>query len=590
VRRLISRELFSVLQVRAYEWRQRRVQTIVPLDEHHYRERITLQIQINEDLVAQVIRRVAARTGDRRLASLVPSRRSPFHPTANPQRSKLDGQLLDVAVPLFRLPKQILHDFSVEDAGGRRLALMNRFDVSLFSAYHLLSMTAAVEDVGGIFNLVRALAFCIPDGIFSKRNFPAGILGERSLTSDDDRRRGAATVVAYLDRAWKRRRGIHEAGRHPIPGLIPEKEVLQLLEIGARIAHKLTFDWWIQPDGLRDPLVNPLLLLPDHLKLFEFEGGDPDDLPGEARGFVEQSGRFLDLLDSLVRKRSDDVEPDKSSATYLLQRYAQMTHTWSALVDLRVRIGRPELVKASQTTRVVSTSRKSRLRALARQPFGVDQHYPVVIGDAQSTHIEIRSPESTAIRLATRNLIGDFHLHRERVERLFGFGYFRSLDHWSLYTTKTVDEMRRAARIRIGQGGRQDQESPEVGVIYKLTVGRASLHLIVALIAFIAACYVGRGVDLWKSMWLTNWLYSDWWHRVPLFGSLTKLPTIDTGDRSGALQTSLAAIITMMAGSLAARDRDAVFVGSLSFLSLTLYVLIFVLFLDVLATLPRVVF
>jgi len=570
-RTLITREIASVLLAASEEWRDRRVESIAPLDENHYRDRISIQFTLSPRHIWKAIDGAARRIRDAQnraddgasnpVRDYLPS----LYALADSEESASawEAENISVVVPILTLPKRILLNADVEDGDGKRLPLYNRFANSEFATYHVHTRYLEVAEraldradlnIERLLPLLRAMTFSMPEGLLHPSNFRRHrILGAKWV---------------------KRRTASRRIDRHPEKVVGPMKSFIErtgatfddglaastlgLMTKGARISDLLSQLAWAQPNGLRDALTNPLLLFPDYVKVL----GDRAhlDIDAELRSFMLKADEFLTLLEILAK--------DSRTATRYgpLEGLSRFAHSWVAFAPLSVCIGRPSLVKVTQTIQVGQREDSPRttrsylwLKAHVVPLRGVHHTYRLNVEDGRGTHVEIVSPDPAAVRLVARRTrvdIGESRFRGRRLRQLFGIDYSRSPDLQAFYTTKNRSEIDRLLDqpkgflrrmwVRISRKDRSSAKSREVAnvrVVYKLRIAVAGLYLIGTALSLFVAWFI------WKD-WHTILMPVE---RVPKARQLTYAKQFGF----------LTAFTTVFTGLLAARERASVAAGNL---------------------------
>jgi hypothetical protein len=591
LRELVHRELASWLLAASHDWRDRVVETIVPLDADYYADRVSLQFTVRPRDVQSVFDVVGTAILPRVLpdSSLLAEFRNAFPaPKAEPS---WQGQPLRCPVPLFTFPKRLLLNPETYDGHGHRVTLLTRERNAVLLASHL---SGILRSVGGgvlghfshrVTDVLHTLAFSIPDGILTPDGGPLAALpgGVDLTTSDIDQ--AASDLMDYIGLGLS----IGEAAA--LKRRLTRDVIAHLLREGLALAPSMERYRWTAASGLREPLLNPLLLLPDQIKIQRQALGDAFDVIGEVTRYMSQGHvllrRILPSLLATARQRgtsSDQAgELRAALADGVLADLARFSHVWVAYADLEVRLGEPMLIKFAQITplsrragalgvlrgvtplRVASRVAISRVK-LAIPGFGIAHRYDLRVGDAAATHVDVASPDSSAVRIVgarTRVEFGRaFKLKRSKVRALFGITQVGE-ERISLYTTKTRDELgilveRLEEANQRKLRGAAARELPRLRVVYKLQRGIAALYVLLCTFSVVSAWAVARDWQLWKRLPPTSFLYRDDWSAIPLAGRLSSLidalPPPPTSN-SFLIQSSLVALVALVAGVVAIRER-----------------------------------
>ena len=415
VRDLIRKELLALLMARPYEWRQRRSETFTPIDDRHYRSKVTLQYCIGSDHITTAIAQASPRFGpvlDWRVRWSL----------SQLERSSWSGETITLPVPIFTLPKKPLLTPDLVDGSGNSVTLQTRPSNSEHSLYLLVSyLFAAITEfdisafkrnfsLSRIQPLLESLVFSMPESDTTMR------LGNANLGAD------VGNDVTLM--------------RHHLKGcgLQPTEQqtlaIKEILELGREVAAK---DWESnRPDpAAASALYNPLLAAKDYAKLARDQ-----HVTRDLEMFLEECSYYLNML-SVFGQRIDNELVREA-----FRRLATLTRSWTAISPLDVTLDRPSLVKLSSTIPLENQPRR-------RPPFQpLTFGFTAFVGDCTSTHIEVRTPDQAGIRLLpnrTRLLFGD--RTRRRVEEIFGHAH-SSGELVALYTTKRVDDVRTVAEDR----------------------------------------------------------------------------------------------------------------------------------------------
>jgi hypothetical protein len=392
---------------------------------------------------------------------------SQFGRSLSKGRTRLYGRPVRVVLPCFSFDKRVLLDPDLYDESGRRLVMLTRSQDSQFAAHHVLGsietaclaaaeafpeLRKSVEDVfpaEDLLPLLTAIAYCMPSGIRTHLNaVDANGIGQYLQT------RGHGTLRAAL----------------PINELLERGELLGQRWIGIASKHPGSVPFlWDAAEPLRDPVFNPLLVLPEYVRLLGGSSRDSDELPSQAdvRLFLDLAARLFTLLellqDGFTRAQNAAQGEILLQPLSLLERFCQ---SWVMCVPTPVSIGEHHLIKFTQVVPV--------LELLLRLPWyrrqietfktagylGYAQGVRVTLGDAQSTHIEVVSPDPTTVRLNNPRAYGAYAggiLFAGQKAPAFGSGgvvdvYADSEDRLSVYSTLQPGDIVR----RSGGGGRRN--------------------------------------------------------------------------------------------------------------------------------------
>ena len=522
-RDLLDAELASLLIRLPYEWRERRVESIVPLNELFYRDRISLQFTIWSRLFQRALEGTVrrGRGGDRGLTTLArQARRLPS--------TEWDGECVDVFVPLFSMKKRLALYVDVEDSGGHRLTLGTRRENTHVLTHHVLRLLEATNlfapaDTDAIRVIVTTIVFAIPRGA---RRFDATSAARSGMTFEAWLREVDGTLDGSVDSSMER-----------LARRVWEKSIL--LEQAVRPPGT-------PPAAAEDPVRCPLPLLPDLPRVLGRPGA-PIPLRTDHLGtFLEAADRYLDAVETLMAQEASYVSARR--ALHNLERFA---HNGLASARMPIVLGQANLVKLTQRVRSTHEPRKVLGKFGAPWSFlkGVPQRYPVLVGDARSTHVQIQSPDPSSIKLAgdaSSLVVGRRTLWGPAgIEQVFGSGDYEASDALAFYTAKTVDEVNR----RFGDDLSSDSERTggiALNVYYRLRLGLVLVYLAVALFSLAVA------VDAMR-----NWP----WEEVPIVQAIyPHLPKLGfrLETRDPASQTLVVGLTTVIVGFLALREKATI--------------------------------
>jgi hypothetical protein len=409
-------------------WRERRVELIEPVSDRACRTTITLQARIPAKLVREAADRAASIAGVTAAGPEIMSGTAP----------------LKCVLPLARFPKRALMGLSVLDNDGNHVALMTRYDGAAYSGSFLtyLLSQAGIEDdrFQPLQRILRALIYCVPFGR-EQEEYCRSIGINVPLASTEHIARWAVDrigtrfphFIAPIDFPW----GMWDrTGR----------------------ALKEYFDYYADQElpyyyeGHRNPLRSPLMLAADYLEyhcrpdgsfardvkvqevLEQFfqdcvvlsetvralasgrQGEEARFLVDEIASFwrtsvtfarcdvmVDQGAAFvIDQLQPLTWVRRSRP-PEKKPKDAGLKRVRPKTGPAKEerLAGDRAKFNRPSEDVAKEL--VLPDRKKTAARSgQPRNKYGKSnsQRFDVAIGDARSTHIEIRSPDPANLTIA----------------------------------------------------------------------------------------------------------------------------------------------------------------------------------------------
>lgn len=471
-------EIASFLISHPLRWRRRRSETISAIDHWHHRSDWQLTFEFNRALLddmAQQLDLFRPALGER-LRTLLTSHDE-----------------ITLHVPVIVLSKRLLLQASLADAKHGPIPLQNRIDNAYYTAYHTIALVIAAlcaspaerdpdkhksREVHGmtgessrdarqqIEDVIDALCYCIPEAILSE-----GHLDRHSLRWRFRRIRGPGEVP----QRWLRSIARYLA-RYDI--VLAEEEL-------ARTRGLLFYSFKVRGQfvragltsykrGLRDPFLNPLLLVPDLVRLAgrRRTAGEGSESP-RVLSFFDSCDAYLHALESLLRP------PVGALAGTALLALRHCTDYWYAFARLDLETGAPLVVSFTQTIRMGRPYRA----LLLKNPIGwaIKQRYWCVIGDAQSTHVTVECPDNASVRLVRRATRLEFQgLRRRKLVRwlkvpslrrwarlgrpAFGMAHVELDDVHSFYTTKTQSELHSWLQLQVSarkrRGARRKRELP----------------------------------------------------------------------------------------------------------------------------------
>jgi hypothetical protein len=386
---LVSRELTSLLLLDD-RWRERTVETITPVDPYHFQSRTSLQFVVSGELVDRAIRASDLRTrvGDRPWSRTHPGRLY-RHRVLDPRAAKR-GDPVDAIIPAFAFEKRVLLKPDLEDASGRRLVILGRYQDSMTAGYYLLSrleiaiLAAAagrslsnvalrrlLKSADGALPILCSLAFGMPthhDDASSSFQVRSGEPGKDQLGILPLR---AGSVDAVRRRSEELTNGWNDLG---------EKAGLKLF----------------REEELDDkyPALSPLLLYEDFRK---WQAGGATDATVSPEGFLAAVGSYLSVLEFLLHS-SVQHAPHGFIRPVLkaLREVDRMTDAWIMCVPMRLGLDEMTLVKITQRIPIAGPRQPVLRRRLL---MTYSQEYESRVGDALSTHIEVASPDPSSVRL-----------------------------------------------------------------------------------------------------------------------------------------------------------------------------------------------
>lgn len=472
------------------EWVDRRVEQIQPIDYACYRRRVSYQVNITPELFSDWVKALGLLQGGSREAA---------ESLDNPET--LDGQEIDVHLPIELYPKRVLLDFSVASTDGSPLRLIQRRDASLISIARVYAeFKSALRDGGlndeeadalmaDLINFDEVL-FAL---IISANDEGRSIYARNGVSSKArryancplpacERRRLRSTLRLLEDQLCHRFVG---AGNDTVFLRRIEPGIKAVLELSVVVAQMLDAEDVNYP-GLHSAFLNPLLLIVDHLKHSEERGaGWADENLDEAVN--RNVDEFLKMSEAYLRWL---IRVGKKHPTTIVALYHSLSgfeNYYLPYVRITLKLGRSEIIKTEQVIPLVrswvneeaqSAGRGRRLAAMfgALPGWAIDtarfgviltskairwasrgvlcpanlawstRHaigHETLLGVAKSCHVEVECANPTELLQDTKRTFITVAGRRLRTEAVFPFAASASRERQHFYTTKSQSELLR---------------------------------------------------------------------------------------------------------------------------------------------------
>jgi hypothetical protein len=238
------------------------------------------------------------------------------------------------------------------------------------------------------------------------------------------------------------------------------------------------------PEGLHNPLLNPIVLVVDYFKRYHDNRGDP------AATLVQ----FFAACEVFISK-IDDLADDTLRFWTVFRILDRFTRAYPAYARMKVPVGRDFIVEIDQLIPGDDTSFwRNPLRGVAERTY---QWYPFRTGDTRSLHIEVicdHPLELEQVPKATRLSVGGRLIPRTM---LFGRAGYNTKYEQHFYTQTTAEELQAAL-------GPDDQRRRSIfdfrlGVKYRVELATRVGYRLIALVvcaAFMALVVVYDPVKL----------------------------------------------------------------------------------------------
>jgi hypothetical protein len=457
----------SFLRQNEEAWRIRRIDRFRPFDLHLAERKITLQGQIDAELL-------------QRFFELEPEVERSLALTDEQRRP---GSPLTVYVPAVAHPKRLHLDFYARDRQGHLLPVVNRFQSARMTAVHLMAVLLGDKDISigntrRLLVVLMALAFQTPGGfeerirIWNRRAEPP-LVGAQLL---DWVAWEGDTFLFGLGAELRKHVEEYLDAENGAPPDFPLTNVASLERYNIKL---------LLLHGIRDVLKTLVGLAPP------VEPGPPEEAAGREQSrtwFMDASepSRLatavreiaLEGLDLLTKElhRADSVA---RGALYTELRF------WRSYVPLEIRLGVPFTIELSETYTFGSSL--SYGRQLPRFFRGSWQWYPLPIKDAEGVHLEIEIPDPALQLVRKRSQVVVMSSEAGVLLRFPPNRIFGSVSHASERMAHLYSSRMRA------EAPHDDSLLPYLRARLKVRL-RPSVflgHLFAALGAVVAAIYVG---------------------------------------------------------------------------------------------------
>lgn len=474
---LVQDLLYSI-----YEWRNRRVEQIVPVSEDAYESQISLQLTIPYEK----IQRAGGAAGQ---------------------------DPVDIVLPIVALRKRPLMGFSItmED---RALVLFTRFQGHELT-YDFLSqrivrnfLEAADAQFLDISSLaLKALVTVQPEDIALQLSKDTNKLSSDWLTiRENDVWSALSQWLADRLSYWTADRSIILSG---INGR--RDDLMNLVRLGSQVAESCR-SAGIPVDvsvPLTNPLFNPILLIPDFWAILDTATRKPDE-------FHQRLSIFRESAETLLRQLAVNLASANSEtrarAGYVLSQLDFYVHNWIAYVPITVIPDKPFIVKVRQLLPLTEQAGASELGERARRvafylpvrrlkrfrewcysKYG-GQAYPLGLGDARSSHIEVSTPASSEFLIDHRRCFVEAANRRLSPEEVFGsVTSYQEHGVIHFYTARRREEFDLGLRA-LGVKLQPEEAAAKLWVIFNLEPGlrwsyrlAVTLGLLTAIVSAIAA-------------------------------------------------------------------------------------------------------
>jgi hypothetical protein len=354
-------------------WRMRRVDRFRPFDLHLAERTITLQGQIDAELLEQFFELED------------PSLRRAYEQRQSSSR-------LTVYVPVIAHQKRLHLDFCARNQQGHVLPVVNRFQSAGMTAVHLMAAlldpATRTEDLRRLFVVLMALAFQMPTGFegrirhWAKDGAEAPLVDSRLL---DWVEWEGSTFLPGLGKELRRE---VDQYLHPASGGTPPVPDFSLKDV-ASLEHYTIRTLLLH--GIRDVLKTLVWLAPP------VTPGEPQAPPGreQRRKWLTDRtapSRLATLVSEIALKGLDLLltELHRAKSTPKRMLYTELPF-WRSYVPTEITLGAPFIIEISETYWFAESL--SYPRQLPRFFRGSWQWYPLPIKDAQGVHLEIEVPD-----------------------------------------------------------------------------------------------------------------------------------------------------------------------------------------------------
>lgn len=580
----IRTEVASSLLRTPVEWRERVVHSVVPLDEHYFEEQISVQFKVNPWIVWDAASWVLE------LAGLAGQSSNGHENEGYSDLSTLDaddwvGEVLTLDIPLLTMPKQLTLRVDLKDGVGESKPLTNRLGNSLLAEYQLrrrlFDENFSTLPSSGTPGVLRALTHCIPGSLVHPSRFDddpdVGAAHARALESSHLSSSTLNDAAEAMGHFLTRTAGpvLSEASSSP--------SLLDLLARGRWLAEELDQRYRSPMVGLQNPLTNPLLLWPDYqwLRYERVYGSTPG--AEEKESFIHACIRLQDLVRGLLLRSIEERDYSAHSALADLVLYC---HSWPAFVRMPVRLGESQLLKFRSTNRVFMAHPKSKRRefgeSVARKVWPdrkVVHGYPFYVGYAKATHLEILSPDTSAIRIAAGKASATYGARMMKgpyqIRALFELEHSSSEQTQAFYTART--------RESLGREFGHQHDKVVLFIHYRLRDSITTLYWMTTIYAALIATALIPNWP-WEHFPFRDQILNSPWSTwiIDRFGGLADRFLVVSPALNDASGTIIVALTATVLGTLANRERATVAARCSEGFRWRLGILLGLLFLDLL--------
>src|SRR2546427_3563533 len=350
-------------------WVDRRVERITPLDDEAYANRVSYQMLLSPEMFLEGLQELD-------LVNPQPKAVRPFF--GDPLR--LVGQEVDLYVPIERLPKKILLDFSISDGDGHRLIVVHRREAARLSVKKLrLEVVLALMRLGRydqerdeIWSTVEGLDPLFQALIVSSSDEGRSIYSREGI-GDDEHIASCMAVRCWRACIWRRTYGSTSLFRaqlfprylEPTPdfgalcAMLVELAMPILLDKIVAMARHLYAAVPGARGGLHNPVINPLLLCVDYLKAVEEESLSRGGVWGAretsqaVEGFLKLCARYCDFVLCLFEREKALGTGPGALASEVYAALANFEDHYILYCLHTVGLGRSFLIKTEQVVPLV---------------------------------------------------------------------------------------------------------------------------------------------------------------------------------------------------------------------------------------------
>ncbi len=489
---VFARELLYHLVIRGdfQAWRLRKVEKIAPKNLTSYESRVSYQFVIPSSFVYAAYNRIIElqqQTGQEFVGF-------DSHPLtiALSEGRPISTARLKIILPLCLLSKRVLLGFSVHDEDGKPLTLKTRFDGSMLTR-EILATQLEIMDLKDFFDsaprLLHSFAFIGPRDV--ARNL---MRFKVPLRPKPPYARYRSALAAFITNAIERYFVYDTQGDEALARLIHEEweRITEVISLSSCLINRLVqAGHRLWHHGFHNPLTNPLMACLDYYKLTIRDNPDYARLSPHDRlefhrttfhDFINECLNYVQRMNSL----QNEVFYDVYDLLFVFSEF------YFAYVNVSINPDTEFLAKMEQTVQTVSRDKIDRKllydpsywpRALRWRPWRriFTRHcqvYPLVLGDSQTTHVEIESRIPTELEQVRKKTRLEIEGATLRTEEIFGYSSDpegKAVTYQHFYTTKTVSEIRDILRRRQLYQPRPVAESIPIDLLVKFRAHRSIL-------------------------------------------------------------------------------------------------------------------